>query len=233
MKVSIHQPQYLPWSPYFKKIDEADIFIILDSVDFQKNGLQNRNQIKTSQGTHWLTVPVKQHLGQKICETRIQNSSNWRKKHWQTIQQNYSKAPFFSAYVEELRGIYEHDWTMLGELNVSMLGMFLRWMNIHTQLVSSTKLAATGSASDLVLNLCIEVGSTHYLSGVGGKNYIDLEAFDKAGIEVVFHDPVLPKVHPQCFPKAGFVGSLSALDLMLNCGESWRDYFPANGSYEG
>ena len=60
-----------------------------------------------------------------------------------------------------------------------------------------------------------------------------LEAFDKAGIEVVFHDPVLPKVHPQCFPKAGFVGSLSALDLMLNCGESWRDYFPANGSYEG
>ncbi len=233
MKVSIHQPQYLPWSPYFKKISEADIFIILDSVDFQKNGLQNRNQIKTSQGAHWLTVPVKQHLGQKICEARIQNSSNWRKKHWQTIQQNYSKAPFFSMYVEELRGIYEHDWTMLGELNVSMLDMFLRWMDIHTQLVSSSKLVATGAASDLVLNLCLEVGSTHYLSGVGGKNYIDLEAFDKAGIEVVFRDPVLPKVYPQCFPKAGFVKSLSMLDLMLNCGESWRDYFPADGFYEG
>ena len=109
MKVSIHQPQYLPWPPYFKKIDEADLFIILDSVDFQKNGLQNRNQIKTSQGAHWLTVPVEQHLGQKISEVRIQNSPNWRKKHWQAIQQNYSKAPFYSTYIEELRGIYEYD----------------------------------------------------------------------------------------------------------------------------
>ena len=84
--------------PTERIIEEADLFIILDSVGFQKNGLQNRNQIKTSQGALWLTVPIKQHFGQKISEARIQNSSNWRKKHWQTIQQNYSKTPFFSTF---------------------------------------------------------------------------------------------------------------------------------------
>lgn len=36
MKVAIHQPQYLPWLPYFTKIEESDLFILLDSVDFQK-----------------------------------------------------------------------------------------------------------------------------------------------------------------------------------------------------
>ncbi len=69
--ISIHQPQYLPWHNYFKKMKKADIFIILDTVDFQKNGLQNRNQIKTSNGVNWLTVPVLKKKGQKIYETKI------------------------------------------------------------------------------------------------------------------------------------------------------------------
>ena len=63
MKVGIHQPHYLPWLPYFIKIAKCDIFIVLDNVDFQKNGLQNRNQIKTDKGYQWLTVPVEHKLG--------------------------------------------------------------------------------------------------------------------------------------------------------------------------
>ena len=68
MKVAVHQPQYLPWLPYFLKIENADLFIFLDTVAFQKNGIQNRNKIKTAQGGQWLTVPVRQNLGQKIEE---------------------------------------------------------------------------------------------------------------------------------------------------------------------
>lgn len=36
MDISIHQPQYLPWVPYFRKIEQSDLFIFLDNVDFQK-----------------------------------------------------------------------------------------------------------------------------------------------------------------------------------------------------
>ena len=75
MNIGIHQPQYLPWLPYFLKIDQSDVFVILDTVDFQKNGLQNRNQIKTNQGAQWLTVPVRQQLGQKIIDVRVDNLS--------------------------------------------------------------------------------------------------------------------------------------------------------------
>ena len=46
MKVAIHQPQYHPWINYYIKIAKADIFVFLDDVQFQKNGLQNRNKIK-------------------------------------------------------------------------------------------------------------------------------------------------------------------------------------------
>ena len=50
MKLSIHQPQYIPWLSYFLKIAQSDKFILLDTVSFQKNGLQNRNELKDSNG---------------------------------------------------------------------------------------------------------------------------------------------------------------------------------------
>jgi hypothetical protein len=224
MRVSIHQPQYLPWLPYFQKIEESDLFIFLDNVDFQKNGLQNRNQIKSSSGYQWLTVPVKQSLGQKIVDTRVVSSNNWRKKHWQTIRQNYSKALAFDQYKEELEQIYLRDWDQLSSLNIKLTGLMLEWLGINTNTQNSSQMKATGSASELILNLCLEVGATHYLSGTGGLNYLQLDEFKKAGITVDIQSMVLPNQYPQRFLKAGFINDLSALDLILNCGNQWRKY---------
>ena len=66
MIVGIHQPQYIPWIPYFSKIVQSDIFVLLDDVQFQKNGLQNRNYILSANGELRLTLPVKVHLGDLI-----------------------------------------------------------------------------------------------------------------------------------------------------------------------
>lgn len=226
MNVAIHQPQYLPWLPYLMKIEESDVFIFLDTVDFQKNGLQNRNQIKTAQGAHWLTVPIKQQLGQKILDVKIDNSSNWRRKHWQTIQLCYKKAPFFKTYEKDIEVLYAREWGGLNELNIELTMMMLRWMNIRTPTMRSSQMKATGTASDLVLNLCLEVGATHYISGVGGKNYLEPKAFEKAGIEIDYRPSLLPEAYPQLFTQAGFINHLSALDIVLNCGEAWRSHLP-------
>lgn len=226
MNVAIHQPQYLPWLPYFTKIKESDVFILLDTVDFQKNGLQNRNQIKTAQGAHWLTVPVQQKLGQKVRDVKIDNSDPWLRKHWQTIQQCYRKAAAFNAYEKELEALYADEWSSLNELNIVIISMMMRWMNIRTPIVRSSQMKATGIASELVLNLCLEAGATHYLSGMGGKNYLEPDAFRNVGIEIVYQPAVLPNSYPQMFPKAGFINGLSALDILLNCGEAWKSYLP-------
>ena len=77
MKISIHQPQFLPWLSYFLKIEKSDKFIFLDDVSFHKNGLQNRNKIKNSNGDFWLTVPIL-HSRQKIIDVKINNKINWK-----------------------------------------------------------------------------------------------------------------------------------------------------------
>jgi hypothetical protein len=230
MIVAIHQPQYLPWLPYLRKIEECDVFIVLDAVDFQKNGLQNRNQIKTAQGAHWLTVPVRQQLGQKIRDVKIDNSTEWRRKHWQTLRQCYQKAPAFAMYAPALEQFYSCAWTGLNDLNIELLAMLMRWMNIHTPIMRSSQMKATGTASELVLNLCLEAGATHYLSGTGGKNYLEPEAFERAGVEIVYRPALLPVAYPQLYLQAGFINHLSVLDLLLNCGGTWRNYLPTEAA---
>jgi hypothetical protein len=226
MIVSIHQPQYLPWLPYFLKVEESDLFILLDTVDFQKNGLQNRNQIKTSQGAQWLTVPVRQKLGQKINEVQIDNQVDWRKKHWTTIQHSYGKALAFKCYSEELEDVFLREWLSLNELNIHLFTLMLRWLGIERRIQRSSNMAAEGNGSELVLNLCREAGAKRYISGTGGHNYLDEMAFKDEGVELVYRSSVLPEQYQQMYPQAGFLNSLSALDIILNCGQEWRKYLP-------
>lgn len=224
MIVTIHQPQYLPWLPYLQKVAQSEIFIVLDSVDYQKNGLQNRNQLKTSQGACWLTVPVSRCLGQKITEAEINDPQHWRKKHWQTILNNYRKAPAFQFYAEELEAIYQVEWKYLVDLNMALMEALLRWFEIDVQVLRSSQMQSTGVSSMLILNLCREVRATTYLSGVGGKNYLIKKDFESAGIDLVYVPSVMPQPYPQQFLSAGFFGDLSAVDILFNCGPKWRQH---------
>ena len=225
--IVISQPFFFPWVGMLEQMRLAGVYVHYDDVQFSKGSFTNRVQIKTAQGAHWLTVPVRQQLGQKILDVKIDNSTEWRRKHWQTLQQCYRKAPAFAMYAQELDQFYSREWIGLNELNIELLAMLMRWMDIRTPMLRSSQMKATGAASELVLNLCLETGATRYLSGTGGQNYLEPEAFESAGVEIVYCPSVLPENYPQLYPQAGFINHLSALDLLLNCGEAWRNYLPA------
>jgi hypothetical protein len=228
MKIAIHQPQYLPWIPYFLKIRECDYFVFLDTVDFQKNGLHNRNKIKTAQGELWLTVPVKQGLGQKIKDISIDNIKNWERKHWQTIIHSYSKALAFKTYKDELEEFYSKQWNGLSQMNMELSTIIMRWLKIDTPIIRSSELDVNGTASDLILDICKKTEATEYLSGIGGKNYLVQTDFNEFNISIEYQNVISPLGYPQCHPKTGFINNLSALDIILNCGDDWDDYLVKN-----
>ena len=102
MIVGIHQPNYMPWLGFFDKMRRCDVFVLLDTVPYTKNGYQNRCMIRGAQGGFWLTVPVitKGRLGQLTKDVEINNRVNWRDKHWKSIAQNYCKARCFEQYAQ-------------------------------------------------------------------------------------------------------------------------------------
>src|SRR5437016_6290091 len=119
MIVSINQPAYLPWLGYFHRIAAADVHIVLDHVQFEKNSFTNRNKIRTRDSWSWLTVPVRTagKFGQlPINEIEIVNEKKWAIKHWQTLRFSYAKAPFFVEHATFFESVYARAWHKLVDL---------------------------------------------------------------------------------------------------------------------
>ena len=231
MIVTIHQSQYLPWLPYFEKIARSDIFILLDDVQYEKNGVQNRNQIKTPQGPLWLTVPVSVHLGDPINKVKIADPSALE-KHLRSIQTNYAHAPYFNKFYPKLEKIYSKKWNYLHDLNFALIRYIMDEMEIKTKIILSSKLSLISEKSDLVLEICQKIGATTYISGPGGKNYLDLEKFNDSNIRVVFQHYEYPVYHQQFMRRIAFTPNLSCLDLILNGGDKNKSILFTGSKYD-
>jgi hypothetical protein len=228
MIVAVHQPHFVPWLGYLDRMARSDLFIVLDHVQFERRNYQNRTMIRLEDQAKWLTVPVVQ-LSQKerIVDKRIDNSEDgssrsWGPNHFKTLKYAYRKAPYFDQYASRLQDILESRWDRLVDLDLAMLEFARDAFEIRTPLVRSSQLKAEGARSALLLNLCKEVGATAFLGGLGGSRaYLDLAAFEQAGMGVRWQDFVHPE-YAQC-GDAPFMKGLMSLDLLFNCGPAGRD----------
>ena len=222
MIVAGHQPNYLPWLGFFDKMRRADIFIIEDNVQFERQGFTSRNKIMTSDGVRWLTVPI-EHANKPLLinEVKVANSAepDWERRHWLTLKHSYCKAPFWSEYCDFFEETYEHEWTMLIDLNMHLIRGIMRFLNIEKPLVLSSSMSASGKKSELIVAQCKEVGANVQLGGNGCKDYIDKKRFEQEGIQLVFQEFKHPKYVQTC---AGFVSNLSVVDFLFCTGaKSW------------
>jgi len=216
--VSINQPAYLPWLGYFHRIAASDLHIVLDHVQFEKNSFTNRNKVRTANGSAWLTVPVKTsgRFGElAINSLEIDNKSDWRRKHWQTVQQSYAKAAHFREHEAFFRELYGTPWEKLVDLCERVTSYLVQSFGIKSRLVRSSEMKGRGAKDELVLNLCREAGASTYISGALGRDYLREELFREAGIKVLYQDYHHPE-YPQVYKP--FEPYMAAVDLLFNCG---------------
>jgi hypothetical protein len=213
------QPGYLPWLGFFDQMRRSDIFVYYDDVQFDWHSWRNRNRIKTPQGPLWLTVPV-QHSGDlastRVIDALIDQTARWASKHLKSIRQYYAKAPFLTKYLPELEELLMREWTHIAALDMALVDLMARWLSVAPAIHRSSELGIGGAKSERLLNLCRHFGATRYLSGDAAKDYLDVDAFAQNGITVEWQHyphPVYPQLH------GDFVPYLSALDLLLNCGD--------------
>lgn len=220
MKAVVLQPMYLPWMGYFGMIDQADVFVYYDDVQFTRRSWQRRNKIKVPDGDFtWLTIPVKKDFGQNINEVRIKSDENWRDSHWTSIYHSYAGAPYFDEYADSIEAIYDTEWDLLIELNISIIDTVLEKVpeiGNSTEFMYSSELSASGAKSDRLVSILTEIGADSYISGPGAKEYLDIQMFDEEGIEVYWHEFDHPK-YPQ--RHGDFVSHLSVIDLLFHVGD--------------
>jgi len=214
MLVTIHQPDFAPWVGFFQRWNLADVYIVLDDVQFLRRGWHHRDKIKTKQGAKWLTLPTcksgKRH--QLINEVVLDGTDNWRRSLPETIRHAYHKSPFFDEHFDALKSLFLQAPESLFEFNMSLLNLGAEYLGVSSEVVCSSSLRVDSKSSQRLVELVHHVGGTRYLVGSGSRAYLDVALFEKAGIEVVWYEPVV-KAYEQLHGQ--FIPGLSMIDFML------------------
>lgn len=216
--VMIHQPEYLPWTNLFLKMAAADIFVFLDTVQYVRRGFQNRNMIKTRTGKKWLTVPlIYAPREEAIMNMKIDNSRDWRRQHLDLIDGSYRSSGHYGEISSLLKPVYESGHEDLSGLDCMLTMEIASALGIKSKFMKASELEARGKRSELILNICLELGGARYISGIGAKAYLDERAFREKGIEIVYMPPARIE-YEQAFPELGFMPDLSVIDYLFNRG---------------
>ena len=234
MKCVILQPSYIPWRGFFHQIQRADLFIFYDDVQYDKHGWRNRNQIKTAQGTLWLTIPVHSAgatQGLLIKDVKIDWSKPWAKNHWKTLSFAYAKSPHLRRYIEICGPFYQRHDAFLADFTIDFTIALARELGIHhTRFMRSSELNASGEKTDRLIDLLKKVGASHYISGPAARDYIEPEKFEQADISLEYMEYNYPE-YPQLYPP--FDSFVSILDLLFMTGPDasayiWNQPYAAN-----
>jgi hypothetical protein len=217
MILTAHQPVYMPWLGLYHKIFLAEKFCVFDIAQYQTKDFNNRNKIKTNNGSIWLSVPVesKNHFQKKLCDIKIINNG-WNKKHFKSIDISYRKSQYYHMYIDKIEYmLLGKSYEYLTDLNFSSLQFGLDALGIKRSVVKASDLNLSGKKSDLVLDMCIKLGCSDYIFGSEGKNYAIESDFLKNGIKPHFQNykhPVYNQQHGE------FIPFMSIIDLLMNEG---------------
>ena len=212
MKISIHQPQYLPWLGYFDKMDRSDVFVLLDDVQYKKNEWQNRNKIRNAESWQWLTVPVKYSFGQLLNEIKVDNAKDWRSSHMKSLELNYSRAPFYREHSAFFQEAFSREWDFLADININLINYLKEALGIKARIVISSELKVSSTATRRLVDICKLLGGDTYLSGAGGSDYLEEKMFGDSGIKLEFQEYKHP-VYEQV--RGPFEPFMSTVDLLF------------------
>lgn len=226
MKVGIIQSNYIPWRGYFDFINQVDIFVLYDDIQYTKGSLRNRNTIKDKNKINFITVPIKKYSGfVSINSLKISNFTNWKVRHINQLHNAYSQAHFFAPLIDEFYHIISANHTTLSALNATLLQWICNLLAIKTPIVASENFNATGHKTQRLVDILEKLGADTYLSGPSAQCYLDYNLLREANIGLEFktydYDP-----YPQLNPP--FAGNVSILDLLFNVGPDAKNHITSN-----
>ncbi len=232
MILSGHQPNYLPYPGLIGKIMISDKFIYVTKVQFERKSWQNRNRIKTVNGPIFLTVPTlkKGKFDQLICDVKINNDLNWRRKHFNSININYKNSKYYNRYIDFFEDLYNREWDNLYDLDIYIMNYILKELDVKTEILYDKDFNFEGNKTEFLVDMCKKTNCDTYMSNKGSENYVDLNIFFQNELNHIYIN-YIGKEYKQNFRE--FNNNLSILDMFFNCGkENTKKILEDASSYE-
>lgn len=209
------QPYIFPYIGYFQLINAVDIFVIYDDVTYIKGGYINRNYILGNQKKERFNIQlVKASSNIKINEIKINYSLNWKKKVLKQIEQNYSKAPFFSIIFNLIKKIFDRKYENISNMIYVSILEINKYLDIDTKIIESSKIYENNNFDKIerIINICKFHNCKNYINPIGGSKIYKKEAFLSHGIDLNFieSDNIWYKQYNE-----NFIPYLSIIDVLM------------------
>ena len=220
MKVSILQPNYIPWIGYFEIIKNSDIFVFYDDAQYTRRDWRNRNYISLNNEKYLISIPVqnKGNYNKNINEIRF-NDTSFKKKHLNIFNHAYSKTKFHRETIKFLNQIYlSNNNNYLSDFNIHLIEEICKYLNITTKFIKSSELKLKTSSNQKLIDICKELNCDEYISGVNALGYIKDELFENNNINLKLIEYKNQLQYNSNNSK--FIDKLSIIDLIFNQGVS-------------
>lgn len=189
MKLAVMQPYLFPYIGYWQLMNAADVFVILDDVNYIKRGWINRNRIQAPGGELMVTLPV-EHASQNslICDMRFSEDERGRGKFVNSIKTAYRAAPGFEALEGIVDGCFSYDSRSLTDFIRHQIVLVSARLGIGTSVIKASELRGLPhkKGQDGILELCGIFGADTYINPIGGTELYRKDAFAEKGIRLYF-----------------------------------------------
>ena len=227
MRLGIMQPYFFPYLGYFSLIQNTDMWIVFDEVQFIRHGWIERNRIlKPVEGWQYLSVPIEKHSRETpIKNIKIRNSEDWKGRMLRQLEHYKKKAPYYSEVTDFLNRVFESNFEGISALNVHLLIETCNYLQVafNYQIYSEMDLTIdlVKGPGDWALNISKSLNATEYINPIGGVEIFNKEAFESANIKLKFL-----KMNLVSYVQGAreFELGLSIIDVMMfNCPETIRE----------
>ena len=170
MKIAIHQPEHFPYIGFFQKMKAADIFVILDDVQYTKGNFQNRNKFKnnSSNNDEWFTISLEKKPHHKLIkDVKTNDNIDWRDR-ITTQLYNKFKIDFSKIYTD----------SQLVNINLNSINYCRKKLKLSTPMILSSNLNIKTTGSQKLSDICDKLKATEYISGQGAKKYLNENIFN-------------------------------------------------------
>ena len=240
------QPYLFPYLGYFQLIHAVDRFLLYDNLDYIKEGWVNRNRLLSTNGTIFnFVVPLaRKSSNRKIRDMRIA-SDFWRSKLRNNILRHYRRSLYFDEIFSVLDVVIRSETDSLSRLNKASVKQICGYLDISTRIdddpvFEELEERLAGPTGDLAtkfpdiqlenpvakvirpIEICRSLGAQVLVNPVGGASLYPREEFRRNDVDVRFLQMKDVRYAQTCSgpgASAVFHGSLSIIDVLMNCGK--------------
>lgn len=187
MRVVISQPMYFPWLGQLNQALLADAFVFYSDVQFAR-GFINRVQLLVDGAQEFITVPTAGSKRSLINQLTPDSSQHWQERHSSRLNQSFGNAPYFEKAFSLFKDVVKYPHGDLAALSSASIKRLCEeiFPAECPQFYDSTQFPRASKSTQALVDICKELGASHYLTGHGAKNYIDARLFKDGEIELEF-----------------------------------------------